>query len=127
LEPGDKKHFEKHIDGIINQMEAFDKLSLENSVDLSASTEIKLIEEGKAAGTDVVQNKRDFTSLEKLFEDLKEKAFNTNNYERLLTVFQVINNFPINEKGMDMWESLEEFMSKLSGGEATLGKDYSNG
>ncbi len=108
-------------------MEAFDKLSLENSVDLSASTEIKLIEEGKAAGTDVVQNKRDFTSLEKLFEDLKEKAFNTNNYERLLTVFQVINNFPINEKGMDMWESLEEFMSKLSGGEATLGKDYSNG
>ena len=108
LESSDQTQFEKHLENLKNQSDVLDKL-LKNDI----------ISED-------VEKKEDFSNLSVLLGKVKENALKNDCYSSFLSIFQKLVLIPTNDRGVDIWEHLEEFVDRLTGGKKEIVLDNSN-
>ena len=109
LEASDSTQFEKHLENLKNQADVLEKL-LKNDIITEEPTE----------------RKEDLGNLTVLLGRVKENALKNDCYSSFLGILQKLLLIPVNERGVDIWEHLEEIVNRMTGNSNETVLDASN-
>ena len=108
LEEFDRELFQEHLAGIIHQIEAFEKIELEDEEEGHSEETINLKNFSKKRRMNV-----DLSDLGQITSALKESALNSDSYTHFLMIVQMFLSIPSGDTGKLIWRGLEELCKEI--------------